>query len=88
MLSLGAANAVVADVDGFDHMSGWGWGWMMIGWLVMIALIGLFVWVFQRGAGPRDRQPTDEALEILASRYAGGEITREEYEERRLVLNR
>ena len=73
------------------------WGMHMLGWMVIVPLafalvcvLILFTYVFR---GPRwfhsrrDRHELDEAVhEILARRYASGEITREEYEEMKRVL--
>jgi putative membrane protein len=40
------------------------------------------VWFVATRSGPRPTAPTDRAREILAERYARGEITGEEYRER------
>lgn len=79
-------------------MMGWGWGWghgmglgIGISWLLTLALIGLVTYLVVQSArhepaephasGPRPiARPT--AAEILAERYARGEIDTEEYEER------
>lgn len=73
-----------------------GWGGMALGILLMLlfwggvlAILGLGVWALirytqrqeGRGAGSGGR-----ALDILKERYARGEITREEYEDRRRDL--
>ncbi len=73
-----------------------GWGGTILGILLLllflgglIVLLGLGVWALirygqrqgDRGAGAGGR-----ALEILKERYARGEMTREEYEERRRDL--
>ena len=58
------------------------------GWTMMIALWGgvgaLVVWVV-RSTGAR-RDPSGGALEILERRLASGEIARDEFEERRRLL--
>jgi len=72
------------------HMAdGWGW-WMLVGWIWMVAFWGVIVWAAltiarQFSAGNR---PLDEpsALAILERRYASGEISHEEFEERRRRL--
>jgi len=76
---------VLADYDGYGHMAGWdGWGWMWItGLVIMIgAVVAIAVAVTaagrhndggHTGPGPRD---------ILATRYARGEISTDEYHER------
>jgi putative membrane protein len=68
---------------GYDHMgwmmNGWGMGFGMILWLVIVALIIAGVMWFVRaqpiGSGPR----RSTGLDVLEERYARGEITREEY---------
>ncbi len=72
--------------DGWGHMDGWGGGWM---WLFGIAMMALFVilivWLV-RAAGGSGSSPTrdsaERAREILAERYARGELTTDEYRER------
>jgi putative membrane protein len=79
----------------YDHgMTGWGWAMMTISMIVFwVLVIGLGVLLFRalRG-GPQDsieagpsvgsppRRPTPEQL--LAERYARGEIDEEEYQRR------
>ena len=86
--------AAVATDDRWGHMNGWGDGWM---WLWGIAMMALFVvliaWLLRAATGgttttggttqtPPRVAPTDRALEILAERYALGELTADEYRER------
>ncbi len=74
--------------DRWDHMDGWGGGWMWLWGIAMMALfVVLIVWLVRASTGngapsapPKD--PTDRAREILAERYARGELTTEEYRER------
>lgn len=75
-------------------MMGWGWGYgmgagMWLSWVVLVLVVGIVVYLVVRASGseaghPRTggpaRRPT--AFEILADRYARGEIGTEEYEER------
>ena len=59
---------------------------MMIVWLtlVILGIVALFKWI----SGTKNENPKpDSALEILRNRYAGGEITKEEFEERKQNLN-
>jgi putative membrane protein len=70
---------------------GWpGMGWMWIFWILLIVglvlLIVLLVrlvggGVSGRGAGSTRAGPSSRAREILAERYAQGELTAEEYRE-------
>jgi putative membrane protein len=62
---------------------------MVLFWVLIIA--GGFA--LMRGVGPgrcgpmnMDSRHTDSALEILKRRYAGGEISKEEYEEKKREL--
>jgi putative membrane protein len=74
--------------DRWDHMDGWGGGWMWLWGLAMMVLLAVLVgWVVLLARDGRSRtppvaDPTDRAREILAERYARGELTTEEYEER------
>jgi len=61
---------------------GWGWGGL-VGVLVVLALVAGVVLV-TLGVVRRDTQ--DSALEILRQRLARGEITAEQYEELRRLL--
>ncbi len=65
----------------------WGmhWGW----WLFWIVVIIALVWLLSQrrtGAPPPPRK--ESPLELLQRRYAAGEISTEEYEERRARLER
>lgn len=77
-----------------QHMGGYGWGglgmlMMILFWALVIGLIVLLVRSFGGASGGRSgpREQAD-ALDILRERYARGEIDREEYEERKSVLER
>lgn len=57
---------------------------MGVFWIAVIAGIILLIrWAVSGGASPRTPAGRSEALDILQRRYAAGEITREEYEEKR-----
>lgn len=58
---------------------------MFGGWLILIAAVALIAWAF-RSAGSVSRRDTPE--DILAERFARGEISREEYDERLSVLRK
>jgi putative membrane protein len=78
--------AILADYEGYDHMDGWGGGWMWLwGAVMMTFFVVLIVWLIRAGsasAGPAPRDPSGRAREILAERYARGELSPEEYRER------
>lgn len=77
---------------GWHMTDGWMGGWMILGlifWIVfLVGLVLLAVWAFQRfaagGGGPRGGE---SALDILKKRYARGEISKEEFEERKRDLS-
>jgi putative membrane protein len=73
-------------------LDGWGLAWgggsggffpffalIPLFWLVALGLVG---WVMMRGVRPRDRSGAERARDILAERYARGEISSDEYRER------
>ena len=80
------------------HDWGFGWGGMWFGWLMMIgftvAVIVFIVWLVKLSAPtmtPRAEERHDErqaqsALDILQTRYARGEISKEEYLDARATL--
>lgn len=74
---------------GGDHMGAWGVGWMWLwGMAMMVLFVAWIVWGVRAANVPTSaqrtsrRSPTDRACEILAERYARGELTTEEYRER------
>jgi putative membrane protein len=86
-----ALSRLLAHADDYGHHMDWGggWWWMLIwGTVMMIVIAGLIAWLiryaataFRRGGtGPAD--PLDGARQILAERYARGELTSKEYRER------
>lgn len=57
------------------------------GWIFWIVVIIALVIVFMRGLPNQSSKPPREtSLETLQRRYAAGEITTEEYEERKVHL--
>ena len=73
--------------DGYHHMWGMHWGW----WIFWVLLIIAVVWAVgfgrsssRSGTGHQRETP----LETLQRRYANGEISTEEYEERKNRLER
>jgi putative membrane protein len=78
---------IVVMYDG-DHMSGWGWAFMVLGtvlfWALLIAAIVLLVRRAGRGHFWGSDRPGPE--ELLAQRFARGEIDEAEYRQRMAVL--
>lgn len=56
----------------------WGHPWWPIWPILWVALIGALVWLIARRRH-RPHDPLDRAREVLAERYARGELTSEEY---------
>ena len=72
--------------DRWDHMHGSGAGWLWVFGISMMALLVLLiVWLIRTTASGATHPPSDStgrAREILAERYARGELTTDEYRER------
>ncbi len=65
-----------------DHGHYWGMHWV---WWVLWVII--LIWIFATPWSiPGERRKKDNPLEILRKRYAAGELTTEEYEDRKKVL--
>jgi len=63
--------------------SGWGMGWMMgWWWIVWILVIAGVVWVLAKSVGGRTGGHEETPELILKRRYARGDISRDEYEQR------
>ena len=64
-------------------------GWMIIFWVVIVALV---IWgivaVARRDGSTSETPPKRDPLDIARERYAKGEITREEFEEIRKNLSK
>lgn len=71
----------------YGIMSGGMGIWMLFGvifWFVLIAgIVLLVIWAIQRIAGGETGRPVESSLEILKKRYARGEISKEEFEEKK-----
>ena len=74
-------------MDGW-HMTGWGWAAMSAMTLVVVALVVVLVLLLARGSspGPRSQEPLDPE-QIMAQRFARGEIDETEYQRRRQAIN-
>jgi len=66
---------------GNDHMGGWGWP-VIVAMVVMMGGMGWMMWSMMRGAGSDGRGSSDDPVEVLKARYARGELTTEEFQER------
>lgn len=81
----------LADSGWDNHMGDWGAGW----WILMAAMMVIFwglvilgaIWLLQSlSSGHRPHHQERSAVEILDHRLASGDISPEEYQERREVL--
>lgn len=70
--------------------SGLGFFGMSFGWVFMILFWGLIIWgivaLVQSTTKPDGDKDKSDALEILKVRYAKGEVSKEEFEEKRRDL--
>jgi len=67
---------------GWGSGGGWAWLWGPIVLLLWVALVATVVWFVARSARARERSGVERAREVLAERYARGELTTDEYRER------
>lgn len=78
-----AALAVAA-----DHM---GDGWTVVVVVAMVAMMGgmgWMMWSMMRGHGDHEPRPAEDPVTILKARYARGELTTAEYQERLAAIER
>lgn len=69
----------------------WAWHdttWMWLSMIVFWSLIAVVAYYAAKGLSPAARPSGPRATEILKERYARGEISPEEYRERRRTLER
>lgn len=67
-----------------DYMMGGGW----FMWIFLLIIIGVVVYMLMNmnKTKYRDREGSETPLDILKRRYANGDITQEEYEEKKRNL--
>lgn len=86
---MGASTLLLGDMGWGNHMGDWGAGW----WILMVLLMVLFwglvvvgiVWLV-RSLTPGHLGSRTTPLELLERRLASGEISPEEFRERRATL--
>jgi putative membrane protein len=92
LVLLASSQCVLAQVRplhdgwGWDHMMSWGGGAAM--WIALLVLIGIVIYLALRGSGSASSRehPSETPLSVLQKRYARGEISKEEFEEKRRDL--
>ena len=57
----------------------------IIGWIILVFIIIAIIKAFKKGKG--SRWMSDSAMELLRERYVKGEITKEEFEQKKKDLN-
>ena len=70
------ALTLLATAGNGDH------GWWIVWPLFWVAVIVGLVWFFTRRRGPGERSGADRARDILAERFARGELSVDEYRQR------
>lgn len=87
LLTFPTYSELAGRAGGFDHMSGLGWAMVIFGWVFMVAIVGLVVWlIVSTTRGPDGSAGARSAIDVLGERYARGEIDSEEYMQRRTDL--
>ena len=79
MNTLNDITTLAADAGWHHHGGGW---WIPFA-LLWAAVLGTVIWLVIRTTRRREPSGTERARDILAERYARGEISLEEYRERR-----
>jgi len=92
VLAQATQSSPYADWPGHWHMWGGGWGfWWIFPLLMMLFMIALCVFLMTRmswGHGHSRGDSVSSALQLLNERFAKGEISKEEFEEKRTILTR
>jgi len=66
------------------YMIGMHWFW----WLFWVAVVAVIVFTARGAPVRRDKPPRETPHDVLRRRLAAGEITTEEYEQRKALLDR
>lgn len=95
LATLSAQSAAWADDRVYPYHMMWGGSWFM-GPLMMLVFFGVLVvlvvllvrWLGHFGPSGRPEGPGSRAIAILEERFARGEIDRQEFEEKKRLLER
>lgn len=68
------------------HDGGWGVLWMIVSWALIVAIVVFAVRAFSSGSQDRSERDRDPRT-ILDERFARGEISEDEYRQRKRVLD-
>ena len=75
-------------MEGAGFGMGGGMIFGMIFWvLILIGIVVLVIWAVQKSGGQSVVAQNETALDILKKRYAGGEIDKEEFEEKKRLVS-
>ena len=70
-----------------EMMTGSMWAWVLFGVLIVAVIVPgivlIMVWIMQKTIGGEIQKTGGSAIEILKARYAKGEISKEEFEEKK-----
>ena len=61
-----------------EHAWGMGWGWI-IGLIVIVVIVWIVVRTIRQSSNPKQKS----TLDVLNERYVRGEISKEEFEEKK-----
>ena len=87
MMGGGMGSGMMWGSQGSNTWDVWRGMWMMIpGILVIVGIVAALVWGLGSNAGSPSSSNGPSAREVLDARYAGGEITREQYQEMKADL--
>lgn len=83
IVSIGLVLPALADDFGYGHMMNNGGGVFM--WLIILLAVAAVIYVVLQSMKSRDRDRSsgETALDILRKRYARGEISKEEFDEKK-----
>jgi len=70
-------------------MMGYGWGWFMMIGVVVLTVVGIVALInYLQLTSKTNERSNNNALNILNERYASGEITEEEYNQKKSQLKK